>query len=334
MASAQARIVLHILTAVNLPSTAELLDGGRGVTAWVGRSLVQIARVLFGVGLLVLAQRVLVGAVDSKEALAVAGLALAAVAAFALSPRVARRLADRVSKISVGPVALEVVEAARQAPSTKGLDDSERDERQVRSVLDLRLKIERKLAYVAKHLLDTDGNPTFLTVGSLKYDKLLPDSEADVVNQLMTLRDEDLNELPPLARDRFFAGADKIARSIRASVLFCFVSKELREATGEGMPLHGWEITEIARREDQRPDLLAGKEGTKLRIASVFATDVDSKIFEAARKRLAPGGEDRRDEYARTVIVLPHRSERPLDPAGDPVVVTTDQLVAKVAELG
>src|SRR5215208_5203831 len=110
---------------MRVPSKAQVWDFTVKAARRAGRSTVQLARVGFAFGLLVLAERVVAGEVSTDDALAVAGLSLAAVTALALSPRAARDLAERISKISVGPVALEVVKVAEDTPSsTSSLDDS------------------------------------------------------------------------------------------------------------------------------------------------------------------------------------------------------------------
>lgn len=308
-----------------LPAGAEVWDVARRWARWVGRSLIQIARLAFALLLILLADRVVAGDVTVDEALAVAGLSLAALAAFALTPGLGRDLFKRVSKISVGPIALEVFEEAALTPA-KTTEDSDNAERRPESVLALRLKIERKLTYVAKHVLDEGGNPTFLTVGSLRYDKLLPRKEADLVNQLMTLRDEDIAELSPAERDKFFAAADKIARNIRASVLHCLVRKILREpGEADAQRLNGWKIDKV-KRKGARDDFVAAKGEEKVRIASVFATDEESDLLAAAKKRLAPDAEGE-SSYKRRIIVLPHQSRSKIELDADPAVVTADQLV-------
>lgn len=311
---------------MNLPDGKQAWDFTRSAARWLGRSAIQIARVVFAVLLVLLADRVVANDVTTDEALAVAGLVLAALAVFALTPKVARDLVKKVSKVSVGPVALEVFEEAGKAPEGRKTEDSDKAERRADSVLALRLKIERKLTYVAKHVLDDDGHPTFLTVGSLRYDKLLPRKEADLVNQLMTLRDEDIAELSPVEREKFLKGADKIARNIRASVLHCFVAKMLREPSEhDKRKLKGWKVRKL-RRKGARSDFIAERDGKKYRIASVFATDKKSGLLDSAIERLLPEAKGE-EAYARRIIVLPHKSRsRITERDADPAVVTTDEL--------
>jgi hypothetical protein len=308
---------------MTLPSRAQTWDATRDSARWVGRSAIQIARVVFALLLVFLADRVVAGDVTTDEALAVAGLSLAALAALALTPALGRSLVKRVSKISIGPVALEVFEEAERTPAAKTAEDLDNAEQRVESVLALRLKIERKLTYIAKHVLDEGGHPTFLTIGSLRYDKLLPKKEADLVNQLMTLRDEDIAELSPAERVKFFTATDKIARSIRASVLHCLVNKILRE-----LGKKGWKIRKV-KRKNARDDFVAEKDGKKYRIASVFATDRKSDLLAVAKKRLAPDAKGL-GGYERRIIVLPHHSKSGTEAGGDPAVVTTDELIGEL----
>ncbi len=312
----------------------------RALLRLVGGIAIQVARVAFALLLVLLADRVVVGAVKTDQALVVAGLTLAALAAIALTPSVARALAARVSKISIGPVVLEVFKAAERAAGPATVEDFEgaeglsgelegdlETELSVESVLDLRLMIERKLTYLAKHVLDQGGTPTFLTIGSLKYDKLLPERDADLVSRLMALRDEDLAELSPVERAKFLVAADEVARSIRATVLHCLVRKILLEPRGgDRKRLKGWEVSELHRERGRRTDFVVEIKGSKYRVAPVFATNRSSPLLASAKKRLAPG-EIGEDDYALRIIVLPHNSRGDKEPESDPAVITTDQLV-------
>jgi hypothetical protein len=322
------------------------MSDGEGVSALarekklatqIARVSVQVARVGLAVLLLVLADRVAAGRISTADAFAIAALSVAALGTLALTPRVARALAQRISKISVGPggLALEVFEEARKAASSVATEDTDKRESPVNSVLTLRLKIERKLTYVAKHVLDdADGHPTFLTIGSLKYDKLLPAEDADLVNRLMTLRDEDVRQLSPVAQDEFFAAADKVARKIRASVLNCLVHKLLRTATRAKGKLSGWNVNPLELGEGKRPDFVVEKDGRRFLVASVFATDRKSPILERARQRLGPEASDGA-AYEKRIIVLPHRSKSEKSREEDPAVVTSDEVVDFLAaELG
>jgi hypothetical protein len=286
------------------------------------------ARVAFALLLLVLADRVAAGRLSSDTAVAVAGLAAAALVVLVLSPGLARALSRRVSKISLGPVALEVFQAAEKVTPSVPTEDPEDSDALVTSVLALRLKIERKLTYIAKHVLDDKaGHPTFLTIGSLKYDKLLPGEEADVVNRLMTLRDEDLDGLPVAEKDEFLGAADKIARNIRASVLHGLVWQLLQQLKADDGE---WAVRKIRRGAGKRADLLAEKGGRKYRIAPVFATDEESELLDKARKRLRPG---EKTTVARRIVVLPHCSDSPESPDDDPAVLTTDGLCKTLKKL-
>jgi hypothetical protein len=276
------------------------------------------ARIVLAIMLVVLADRIAAGRISTSAAVAVAGLTVAAVFVLALTPRLGRALAQRIAKVSLGPLAFEVFKAAQKTMPSMPTEDPERRERRVTSILALRLKIERKLTYIAKQVLDNNGHPTFLTIGSLKYDGYLPESDADVLNRLMTLRDEDLSELPPREQDEFLAITDKIARNIRASVLNGLVRKSL-----EGS---GWNVSEIPRGADKRPDLDAEKHEYRCRIAPVFATDEESSLLDRAIERLSPATEGE-DRYALRAIVLPHNSNSPKNRPGDPAVLTTDEFL-------
>ncbi len=282
--------------------------------------LLNCARIAFAVLLLVLADRVAAGRVSSDTAIAVGGLAAAALAVLLLSPRMATSLAQRVSKFSAGPFAFEVFEAAEKKTPADPTEDPESRDASVTSVLDLRLKIERKLTYVAKHVLDDEaGHPTFLTVGSLKYDKLLSAEEADIVNKLMTMRSEDLDGLPAAEKDEFLDAADRIARNIRASVLHGFVWQQLKQLEENG----DWKVRKIRRGSGRRADLVAEKSRRKYLIAPVFAIDEESELLQGVEKRLRLKI-DEDDTYARGIVVLPHRSESPFRLKGNPTVIGTD----------
>jgi hypothetical protein len=286
------------------------------------RFLLQAARIALAVLLLILASKVEGGEITTDDAIAMAGLAAGALLLLSLSPRVVGSWSQRISKISIGPIALEVFKVAEEvAPATPTEDADGREP--VTSVLDLRLKIERKLTYLAKHVLDENGSPTFLTVGSLKWDGLLPAEEADLINRLMTLRDEDLRELPPAEQDEFLKAADRIARSMRASVLNCLVWKRLRGLEEEDTE---WAFEELARGEGKRPDVKAERKGRSYLIVPVFATSKKSALLDEAKARLRREVDKDGDCLGR-IIVLPHHSKSPKDPDGFSAIITTDDLL-------
>src|ERR1700709_1152297 len=84
------------------------------------------------------------------------------------------------------------------------------------SILSLRLELERKMSYIAPHLLSyAERRDAFVTIGGLRYDEYITDDEARAASWLLTLRDEELDTLPANSRAAYLRNAEKVVESLR-----------------------------------------------------------------------------------------------------------------------
>ena len=212
--------------------------------------------------------------------------------------------------------ALEVAREASQGILVAEGDPNEGpvDGSTPKSVLALRLKLEAKLSYIAKYLLaDEDCCVTFLNIGSLHFDGYITDPEADTLGRVMTMRDADLEALPPVLKSDFLANADNVVKNIRASVFYGLVREILKD--------NEWTVKAIPTKR-KRADLHAidAGSGRQFRVVPRFATSEDSPILARELRRLGKlSGE--RSRRGGVVIVVPDRSKSELDPKGDPAVL-------------
>ena len=163
---------------------------------------------------------------------------LAATLVLTVGPKQAGFLARSVSRVELMGASVEfgraVENAEAAARQTAGDEpDSEADPaRATYDVVELRLALERKLAYVAKELLaDPCGDhthPTFVTVGSLGYDRLITDAQARTLSRLQTLSDQELRQQDGAAVEAFLANAARVVGRLRATVFRNLVARELR----------------------------------------------------------------------------------------------------------
>lgn len=253
--------------------------------------------------------------VAGAVALALAGAALISV----LTPRSVQALLDRTQSLTLGPFALELVKDAAQAAAEAGSAEVS-DEDFKADMVGLQLKLEWKMAFVVKHLLPAESGPRYATIGSLKYDRYLTESEARTAARIMTITDEQLATLPESARKDFLASANKLVGNIRASVFAGMVRKELREVVGEDS------IDEVVWKEGRRPDFLVRRNGRERRVVAIFAPfDEGRESLGHAIKRL--GGQEGKADNP-PIVVIPDISNSRPNLAGDPPVVPLGELAA------
>lgn len=212
----------------------------------------QIVRFVGAAAALALVWALAFDKLDPDEVGAAAGLLVLAAVLVAVSPKDWRDLVTRLKKAKLGPVDLEfdeivkeAKEAARSAPSSEGDPDSESgvgEEATPDDLLTLRLKLEAKMAYIAKCLLgdEDEGRTTFVTVGSLHYDGLLTDQEAHTATRVLTFRDEDLATIPARVRTEFLRAADQVVTNLRAAVFFGVVRRTLERKRKDNEPV--WKV--------------------------------------------------------------------------------------------
>jgi hypothetical protein len=270
-----------------------------------------LLRVLLPGGFLAVAVLIALHQVDLDLVWPVIGLVLLALLFAAMPTGEWGRLASKVSKANLGPVSFELAssvrEVARSAPREEGGGSNEDEE----TMVDLRLRLEAKLAYVAKHLLVRDGRPpAFLTVGSLQYDGYLTSEEAHTAAGILTTRDEEVDALPGDEARKFREDASTFVNGVRASVFWGMVKQTLKT--------NGWWVADVPG-SPRRSDLLAHRGGRWFRVAPVFATDRDSELLKIGKTRLE---ETERSYIHRRVVVIPDRSRsHTTSPEADPAVV-------------
>lgn len=184
-------------------------------------------------------------------------------------------------------------------------------------LIGLRLKLEAKLAWLAKHLLSGDETPTFATIGSLEHDGYLPTQSARRCARLLALDPELVRAEAPEAA----AVADDVS-NFRATVFDRYVRRLLERK--------GWVLEEFPQGDGHRPDFLAIKDGRRFRVAPRLATTRDSPIRNRTVARLERSrGEG--PEVQRRIVVIPDvSSSPPTDADADPQVVKLEHLVASL----
>jgi hypothetical protein len=277
-------------------------------------------RILLVASLLAVIVLVIVGWVASGAAATVTGLLVLATLIWVVPNSDFRELLENLRSLNVGPqgVSAEFYQRVKAVAAVRAPEQQEEKETPAStSVSKLRLLMEAKLAYIAKDLLEE--RPTFVTVGSLNHDRFLDDETAAVADDILTLRDEDLLNVPREERERILSAADEVVRTIRARVLHGWVKKTLDDA-------RGWTWEPVDRGPSRLPDFLASHGEKDVLVASVFATSKDSDVFGRAKERL-----QRKDgvpsEVNRRVMVVPRKARDSLIRSeGEPVVVRAQDL--------
>jgi hypothetical protein len=269
-------------------------------------------RLLWSAPFFLLALAVVFTGLSSDRAWPVAALLLAGIVIAVVPEDSWKELLGNVENAKFGPVSIslqrDAVKAAANAPEAdtaegpgaKPLDKAE-------SMLELRVRLEWKLAYVAKHLLAENGNATFLTVGSLQYDGYLTENEAQTAIGILNTRQEELQELPERAQRLFLSEAGAFVDSVRASVFWGQTKRclEGKERASDASILVG-RLPSKGRRDD----LLAGRPDRGIRVAPAFVLEVGSKILEGVIERLHEEGAAV-EGSERQLIVIPDNSYEP-----------------------
>lgn len=225
---------------------------------------------------------------SSDRAWPVAALLIVGIVVAAVPKDTWKELLSSVENAQFGPVGIalrrDAARAAEIAPESdkgEGIEGDPGDS--ARSMLDLKLMLEWKLAFVAKHLLAENGAATFLTIGSLKFDGYLTEAEARTAIGILGTREEELNQLPRPDRDIFIEEAQKFVDSVRASVFWGQAKRVLEGKEGasdEDL------FRETLAGAGRRHDLLAGLPDREFRVAPAFAVDVNSEMLVKARERV------------------------------------------------
>ena len=268
---------------------------------------------------------------DAGRAGVLAALVVLAVLLLLLRPADLRSMAMRVKHVKAGPVeaTLAPAEEAAEHAEPEEPDKDEPPLRAAHDMLGLRLKLEAKLAYIAKLLLaeripePTDDDPekvrlepTFVTIGSLRHDGYLTENEATVADQILTRTDGDLASLPEGDRVAFIELADQVVGGIRAGVFRSMVRKRLTDA--------GRQIRDdvFPASLGGRPDLEVTAGGRTFRVVPVFAVQSESKLLGRARERLTAADDPPLEQR---ILVVPDLARSP-SVSDHPRVVKLEEL--------
>lgn len=284
---------------------------------WVAGQTWLALQAVFGVALLVLAGAVVAEWVKPDQGLVALALVLVVIVLAALRPTDVRELVGRLTE--AGPFKFATKEAETAADETVGVEADELDFEN--TMLELRLKLEYKMTYIAKQLLGDVGTElvsskaNFVTVGSLQLDGLLSSEQARTATLVLTWTDQDLARAAPQERSAFLAAANDLVSGIRATVFANMVRKELER--------NGWSVTLLQAKKRKRRDLKATKDDKGLRIVPVFATTEPSEVLNTVKGRLA---KEHKQGAAPYVFVIPDHSDT--NTSDDPPVVRLSQLLA------
>jgi hypothetical protein len=179
-------------------------------------------------------------------------------------------------------------------------------------LVDVRLLLEAKLAWVNKHLTATYSN-----VGSLSYDGYLPRGEAERAARLLAFDPVLADHQDPAELSLFAQAVDKDVRNFRATVFDGYVRTELAE--------DGWTVEDFPQPSGYRPHFLAAKDGVTLRVAARLVTTEKSGIRDREVERLTQTRGDA-PPATRRVVVIPDMSRSPVT-KGDPQVVKLRDLL-------
>lgn len=252
------------------------------------------ARVIFGLaalGAMVLAVVVSLsdGEPEPDRALATAALVvlgLIPVALYLVPQADLQAALGRIKSVTIGSLGIELSDYAGLAGQA---EVSEEDAGEIgETLLDLRVGLEMKLAYLAKHVFgpqpDPDAGdviPAFITVGSLQHDGYLSKDHARIAYDILTMRSHELRSLTGPERRLFLKGAENFVKGIRSEIFTAQVKKELEDAH--------WRVLEASPQMRLRRDLIVqstGTDGIQHHVIPVFAMSPDSTLFEKPSERL------------------------------------------------
>jgi hypothetical protein len=286
--------------------------------------------------LVALAGSTAAGLVTPAAACVAVGMLFASVLVVVLSPKDLRDLIRRVRKLSYGRGSIEFDRLSDQLDAVVGVDEEglvDTDERDSNDLIALRFLLEAKLAYIAKDLLaepvtkprrdpNQKRTPSFATIGSLQYDEYLPDAEARLAVELLTLRDGDLKGEPKPKVDDLVRRTHRFVQSFRLIVFYGLTEVTIRKTGGYCCLVN-------PRSKQRRPDLVAHDKnsGRELLVVPVFAVPGSPATVRKTVKRLNEGSGGQ-PKVAHRIIVVPN-------PSNDPAIDNTldDVKVIRVERL-
>ncbi len=286
-----------------------------------------VVRLLVGLPFIALALAVIAIGLPSDRAWPVAAFLLIGIIVLVVPVDAWQKFLSSVERAQIGPLSFglrqHVEKAAKIAPpSDKGEGVADEPTEDAQSVFELRMQLEWKLAFIAKHLLAGRNGTTFVTIGSLKFDGYLTDSEARTATGIMLARDEELRELPASERRKFISEAQEFLDGLRTSVFWGRIKRELEGKDDEGAPNL---LRESVRGTGGRNDLLADYNGVSTRIVPVLALNRESSNLKKAAERMEEGALPG-PETKRQLIVVPDSTESKVPPDATSSIVELGEL--------
>lgn len=274
--------------------------------------LIRLYSGLAAVGSIVVAVFVAIAKLDSTRAAGIAIAVLVGLVFATLSLVSADELSTafgRLKSIKVGGLGIELEPYAQlnrdkdsAAEDATGTTDASAHSD---SLLDLKIRLEAKLTYLAKHVLCTDPDPnhlipTFLTVGSLSYDGYLTREQAARAYEILGMREQEFRSGTSAEQAIFIAGATEFIDTVRIEVFAGLVTNKLR-----GL---GWIADRITVKPRHRRDLRVtdAQKSVVHQIIPIFSFRPNSSLVCEARERLETSTEVSPSGWR--LIVVPPRS--------------------------
>jgi len=182
------------------------------------------------------------------------GLLILAVLSWAVKLEDVRQRAMSLESLSAAGLSAqfhaEVKTALTTMPAVGG-DEPREEDPNVTDIAELRVLLEGKLAYVAKHILaeraqqpgeDQRGSPvtladggynaSFATIGSLVYDGYLQPDQGAICHRILALPDKFLQQMSEKERTTILKDGRKVVERFRAAVFEGLVKKTLMRVEG------------------------------------------------------------------------------------------------------
>ncbi|HEU0318309.1 MAG TPA: hypothetical protein VFR49_13320 [Solirubrobacteraceae bacterium] len=235
------------------------------------------------------------------------------------------KLFANLSEFQLGPVGAKFGAEAGKAKAEENQESADETDSApgspAETMLKLRLRLEAKLAYLAKHQLAANGPATFLTIGSLLVDGGLTDEQAEVATCVLTFRDDEVARITEVRREALIERASELVKNLRATVHQNLTEHGLDQMQG------GWSVSPIKHKGASPPYFqVEAPDRRTFRVAATYALGPQSVNLAKARDRLAATA-DRAPHADARVIVVPDNSVVPVtDPNSDPRIVHLHEL--------
>ena len=263
---------------------------------WVTRHVLQVGRVLAIAAVVAAMALYFGGHLMVPQLVTLLAASVVCVIVLTVSPSDLGAILARVQKVSFGGFSAELraAQAEAVADTPRGFEQDD-DAGRATTIVELRFKLERKLTYLAKHVLAIAAGPaqaaTQLSVGSLAYDGLLTRSEAILADTILTTSDGEFRALRADQRGALLRDGGTFVANVRAAVFHAYVASILERQHGR--------VARVQEVGSARDALVVESGGTTIRYITVFSTiGPGGKLVDRQLRRAAelPG---------ETVVLLP-----------------------------